>query len=103
MAPLANDSQDGGAMDVEPVQAAVASSSAGAAEAWRQCAIELQDEMQWHRDEVQRHRALLQAHAQASDDALMACDGAEDVHVLVEVDDPQDTRSSKKIDRKSVV
>ena len=97
-APLADDGQDGGVMDVEPVQAAVApSADADTAEAWRQCAMELQDEMQWHRDEVQRHRALVQAHAHASDDALMACDGAEDVRVLVEVDDPQDKRKSKKI------
>jgi hypothetical protein len=58
---------------------------------WQRHACELEDEMQWHRD------ALLQARTEASDDVLMACEGANEVRVRVEVEDPLDKRQSKLI------
>ena len=58
---------------------------------WRERACELEDEVQYLRDE------LLQARAQASDDVLMACGGAEDVRLRVEIDDPHDKCSTRLI------
>jgi hypothetical protein len=92
----ADDDIDMSTADVDvpapPAQtAADAIAEAADTNVWQTRAMELEDELQWHRDE------LLQVQVQASNDVLMACQGADDVRVRVEVDDPQDARKSKLI------
>ena len=75
----------------ERTAAAAVSASAAEMEALRQRANELEDELQYNRD------ALLEVQEQASADVLMACAGAKDVRVRVEIDDPQSRHKSKLI------
>jgi hypothetical protein len=75
----------------ERTAAAAVSASAAEMEALRQQANALEDELQYNRD------ALLEAQEQASADVLMACAGAKDVRVRVEIDDPQAKHKSKLI------
>jgi DNA polymerase III epsilon subunit-like protein len=95
-----------GAADVAPMDVDATpteSFHAAQVELWRQRACEHQDEVQWARDELlqfedelrqsqARESALLRALGEASDDALMACEGADKVRVRIELQDSHQTR-----------
>ena len=106
--------RDGMTIEETETQAAEACES-NATRTWRECACDLQDQLQWHHDELQSTRdelqlthnelqstcdALRNAQGQCYAEMLMSCNGAEQVRCRVEIPDPgvsRDTKSRTKL------